>query len=197
MSVSARTHAHRVPEGRSGPTLQHLPASEHGHGLIGAEARSTFRRAGEVVGWPPGPPWALWPGTASSLFCRAFPWAPQSHPSALGPERGSSNGFFAKYSYLLSAEPKLQWSCAWDGTALIGDPHYSQRYRKHPSLRRGGTPPHCIGPMGAKEGVGWNQSRLQDSIFFPSPSLLTYTHFLSLSHTHTHTCRDVYFISSD
>ena len=88
---------------------------------------------------------------------------------------------------LLSAEPKLQWSCAWDGTALIGDPHYSQSYRKHPSLRRGGTPPHCIGPVGAKEGVGLNHSRLQDSIFFPSPSLLTYTHSLSHTHTHTHT----------
>lgn len=35
-------------------------------------------------------------------------------------------------------------------------------------------------PMRAKEGVGWSQSRLQHSIFFPSPSLLTHTH------THTH-----------
>ena len=48
-----------------------------------------------------------------------------------------------------------------------------------------------MGPMRDKEGVRRSQSRLQDSIFFPSPSLLTYTHTLSLSlsltHTHTHT----------
>ena len=43
-----------------------------------------------------------------------------------------------------------------------------------------------MGPMRDKEGVGRSQSRLQDSIFFPSSSLLTYKHSLSLSHTHTH-----------
>ena len=63
---------------------------------------------------------------------------------------------------------------------------YSQKYRKPPSVKRGGIPPHSMGPMRDKEGVGRSQSRLQDSIFFPSSSLLTYKHSLSLSHTHTH-----------
>ena len=78
---------------------------------------------------------------------------------------------------------------------------YSQKYHKPPSVGRGGTPLHCMRPMRAKEGVEWSQSRLQDSIFFPSPSLLTHTHTLSLSlsltHTHTRTCHHVYFISND
>ena len=185
MSVSVRTHAHRVPEGRPGPTLQHLPASEHGHGLIGAEARSTFRRAGEVVGWPPGPPWALWPGTASSLFCRAFPWAPQSHPSALGPERGSSNGFFAKYSYLcFQQSPSSVVMCmGWHGTNRR--PTLLSEVPKAPESQERRNPPSLYRANGGQRGGGVESEQAPGLNFLPI-TLPPHLHALSLSLTHTH-----------
>lgn len=62
-------------------------------------------------------------------FCRAFPLAPQSHPSALGPE---NLPMVSLPNALISAlsRGKIQWSCAWDGTALTGDPHSTLKYHK-------------------------------------------------------------------
>ena len=37
---------------------------------------------------------------------------------------------------LLSAEPKLQWSCTWDGTVLTGDPHSTLRSTASPRVSR-------------------------------------------------------------
>ena len=96
----------------------------------------------------------------------------------------------ALISALSRAQAPVVMCMGWHG-ANRRPTLYSQKYRKPPSVKRGGIPPHCMGPMRDKEGVRRSQSRLQASIFFPSPSLLTYTHTLSLSlslsHTHTHT----------